>query len=78
MGYAIYKFINDISLNGREYVLDAPDGDVMIFGKQEDAISYIKKAFKDMPDDEEGLEKRGIYLEPYWYGLANSKENDDA
>ena len=60
MAVAIYRDINGISLNGREYVLDSND-DVLTFPSGEKAISYLQERMKIR--DEEHLEGFGIFLD---------------
>jgi len=40
--YSIYRHINDISLNGREYILDADDK-LMLFPTHQEAMEYLEQ-----------------------------------
>ena len=69
--YAISMFEEGICLNPKEYVLDGPDGDVMLFEKPEDAVVYLRSVWKDMPKDASDIDEYGIFIEPY------GEEDDD-
>ena len=71
VSYAISMFINGICLNPKEFVLDGPDGDVMLFEKPADALEYLRSVWKDMPKDASDIDEYGIFIEPY------GEENDD-
>ena len=73
MSYAISKFINDICLNPKEFVLDAPepDGDVMLFEKPEDAFAFLQSVWEECPKDASHIYEYGIFIEPY------GEEDDD-
>jgi len=58
--YAISKYINGICLNPREYVLDGPDGKVMLFSNKDKAVKFLTA---------QGISNHnGIYIEPYMGG----------
>lgn len=40
----VYSHPEGISLNGRHYLLDAPDGEVIIFDSPEDAAEFLVAA----------------------------------
>ena len=71
MSYAISMFPEGICLNPKEYLLDGPDGDVMLFENRWDAIAYLRAVWKDMPKDAAELDEYGIFIEPY------GEEDDD-
>ena len=69
--FAISMFEEGICLNPKEYVLDGPDGDVMLFKGVGDAIAYLRSTWEDMPEDADDLDEYGIFIEPY------GEEDDD-
>ena len=49
--FVIGKYINDISLNGLEYLLDK-DGNEMVFDSYDDCLTFVKVYItKDQPED---------------------------
>ena len=68
--YAISRYINGISLNGREYVLDE-DYNVILFGTEKEAVSFVFDFLRDWNtdpniSDTEWLEcSHGIYIDTY-------------
>lgn len=40
-GYVVARYINDIALNGLEYLLD-DTGEIMVFKNREEAQGYLK------------------------------------
>jgi len=63
--YAISRHEEGICLNPREYVLDSPDGDVMLFNRAVDAVVYLRAHWEDMPENTDELDEYGVYIEPY-------------
>ena len=63
--YAISKYQEGICLNPREYVLDSPDGNVMLFETHGQAASHLRKHWEDMPENLDDLDEYGIFIEPY-------------
>ena len=63
--YAISMFEEGICLNPREYVLDAPDGDVKLFDSIVAAAVYLRAHWEDMPDSIDDLDEYGVFIEPY-------------
>ena len=63
--YAISQHEEGISLNPREYVLDAPDGDVKLFNDPGEAISFLRANWEDMPDNPDDLDEYGVFIELY-------------
>jgi len=57
----IYRHINGISLNGREYVIDEED-QILKFTNKKQAFNFLFD-FGIEAKDEEELEDYGIYLE---------------
>jgi hypothetical protein len=57
----IYRYINDISLNGKEYLLDE-ENQVLKFTNEKQALNFLSDGGVEAKDDEE-LEDYGIYLE---------------
>ena len=63
--YAISMFEEGICLNPREYVLDAPDGNVKLFDSIVEASVYLRAHWEDMPDSIDDLDEYGVFIEPY-------------
>ncbi len=57
----IYRYINGISLNGREYVIDEED-QILKFTNEKQALNFLSDGGVEAKDEEE-LEDYGIYLE---------------
>ena len=68
--YAISRYINGISVNGREYVLDE-DYNVILFGTEKEAVRFVFEEYglrNTDPNisDTEWLEcSHGIYIDTY-------------
>ena len=62
--FAIYRHPFGISLNGREYALDGPDGDIMEFESREAALKWADSICPDVEvTDEEVLnEEVGLFI----------------
>ena len=58
---SIYRYINDISLNGREYLLDE-ENQILKFNNEKQALNFLSNGGVEAKDEEE-LEDYGIYLE---------------
>ena len=58
---SIYRYINDISLNGREYLLDK-ENQILKFNNEKQAFNFLSDGGVEAKDEEE-LEVYGIYLE---------------
>lgn len=58
---SIYRYINDISLNGREYVIDEED-QILKFTNEKQALNFLSDSGVEAKDEEE-LEEYGIYFE---------------
>ena len=58
---SIYRYINDISLNGREYLLDE-ENQILKFTNEKQALNFLSNGGVEAKDEEE-LEDYGIYLE---------------
>ena len=63
--YAISMFEEGICLNPREYVLDAPDGDVKLFDSIVSASVFLRAHWEDMPESIDDLDEYGVFIEPY-------------
>ena len=63
--FAIYRHPFGISLNGREYALDGPDGDIMEFESREAAIGWASSVSNIGPvaDEEAMNEELGLFIE---------------
>jgi len=57
----IYRYINGISLNGREYVIDEED-QILKFTNEKQALNFLSDGGVEAKDEEE-LEEYGIYFE---------------
>ena len=57
----IYRYINGISLNGREYVIDEED-QILKFTNEKQALNFLSDGGVEAKNEEE-LEDYGIYLE---------------
>lgn len=62
--FAIYRHPFGISLNGREYALDGPDGDIIEFESREAALKWADSICPDVDvTDEEVLnEEVGLFI----------------
>ena len=58
---SIYRYINDISLNGKEYLLDE-EGKELKFNNKEQAFNFLSNGGIEAKNEEE-LEEYGIYFE---------------
>ena len=58
---SIYRYINDISLNGKEYLLDKENKELK-FNNKKQAFNYWQYGGVEAKDEEE-LEQYGIYFE---------------
>ena len=67
LSLSIYRYINDISLNGKEYLLDEENKELK-FSNKEQAFNFLSDGGIKAKNEEE-LEEYGIYFE--------IKENDD-
>ena len=63
--YAISMFEEGICLNPREYVLDAPDGDVKLFDSIVSASVFLRAHWEDMPESIDDLDEYGVFIAPY-------------
>ena len=68
MNFVIFKHEHGISLNQREYLLDEPDGDWMVFDSHQEAKDFLL----DNGFDAEVIDD-GIYIED----LEDAKEWED-
>ncbi len=57
---SIYRYINDISLNGREYLLDEDD-ETLLFSSKDKAFEFLTENGIEV-NNEEDLEDYGIFL----------------
>ena len=57
----IYRYINHISLNGREYLLDEENKQLK-FSNKEQALTFLNDGGVNAKDEEE-LEEYGLYFE---------------
>jgi len=64
---SIYRYINDISLNGKEYLLDEENKELK-FSNKKQALNFLSDGGVEAKNEEE-LEEYGIYFE--------TKENDN-
>ena len=58
---SIYRYINGISLNGREYLLNK-ENKVLLFPSSDKAFKFLAKGGVETKDEEE-LEDYGIFFE---------------
>ena len=58
---SIYKYINDISINGKEYLLDA-DGEILLFSSEDKAFKFLTESGIEVKNEED-LEDYGFYFE---------------
>ena len=58
---SIYRYINDISLNGKEYLLDEENQELK-FSNKKQAFNFLSNGGVEAKDEEE-LEEYGIYFE---------------
>lgn len=62
MSYAIYTYPEGISLNGRSYVLDSEDGDVLSFDNTNQIFEFLQANGIDVRTEDE-MEKQGLFIE---------------
>ena len=58
---SIYRYINGISLNGREYLLNE-ENKVLLFPSSDKAFKFLAKGGVETKDEEE-LEEYGLFFE---------------
>ena len=58
---SIYRYIDGISLNGKEYLLDE-DNQELVFPNEAAAFTYLHDAGVEVANEEE-LEEEGIHFE---------------
>ena len=57
-----FRFVNDICLNDKEFLLDEEDGEILLFETTQDAIDYLMD--NDVPaKTEDEFMELGIYFE---------------
>jgi len=61
--FVISRFINGICLNDKEYVLDAPEGNVMKFKTYEDAVEFLTDNGVKIGPDTDIFEECGCQIE---------------
>ena len=60
--YEIYRYINNITLNPREYILD-DEGNQMLFDSAEDALVFMNKHISPPVTDVDELgDKYGMFI----------------
>ena len=61
---SIYRYINGISLNGREYLLNE-ENEVLLFPSRDKAFKFLAKCYYELAEtkDEEELEEYGLFFE---------------
>lgn len=57
--YGIYRYINGISLNGGEWVLD-DESDIRTFTHKDEAIAFLNS--RGVLGDEEKIEEQGLFI----------------
>lgn len=62
MSYAIYTYPEGISLNGRSYVLDSEDGDVLSFDNTNQIFEFLQANGIDVRTEDE-MEEQGLFIE---------------
>lgn len=55
MSYTVFRYINGISLNEPEYLLDGEDGDIMKFETKENALEFLGLSSEDEMTEDYGL-----------------------
>ena len=63
MSYAIYTYPEGISLNGRSYVLDAEDGDVLVFEFIYEILEFLQTNGIDVCTEQEMENRYGLFIE---------------
>lgn len=58
--YGIYRYINGISLNGAEWILDSEDGDIRTFSHKDEAVAFLNSS--GVCGDEEDIEEQGLFI----------------
>lgn len=59
--YGIYRYINGISLNGAEWLLD-DDCNIRMFKHKDDAIAFLNSQEVGVYGDEEDIEEQGLFI----------------
>ena len=62
MSYAIYTYPEGITLNGRSYVLDSEDGDVLSFDNTNQIFEFLQANGIDVRTEDE-MEEQGLFIE---------------
>lgn len=60
--FHIYRHINSISLNGREYLLN-DEGEVLLFPSIEEALDHLREQGGKHVQNAQELKEYGIYIE---------------
>jgi len=63
MSCAIYTYPEGISLNGRSYVLDAEDGDVLVFEFIHEILEFLQTNGIDVNTEQEMENRYGLFIE---------------
>ena len=70
----VYRHINDISLNGREYLIDEDD-ETLLFSSKDKAFEFLTENGIEV-NNEEDLEDYGIFLDREVSEWTERKLND--
>ena len=60
--FGIYRYINGISLNGAEWLLDSEGGDIRTFKHKDEAIAFLNSQEVGVYGDEEDIEEQGLFI----------------
>ena len=63
--YVITMHPEGICLTAKEYALDKPDGDVLLFNSRNQALTYLRANWDDMPENPADIDEYGVFVELY-------------
>ena len=63
--YAISMYPEGICLNPKEYALDKPNGDVLLFKNRGEALAHLRANWEDMPENADEIDEYGVFVEMY-------------
>jgi len=73
--YGIYRYINGISLNGAEWILDSEDGDIRTFPHKDEAVAFLNSS--GVYGDEEDIEEQGLFIGELDTGMKSIGDYDE-
>ena len=71
--YVITMHPEGICLNPKEYALDKPDGDVLLFDSRNQALTYLRANWDDMPENPADIDEYGVFVELYNHNASGER-----